>query len=415
MSRGRARRPFDAVRTTLFWCHLAAGAAAGLVVLLMSATGVALAYQRQVLEWTASRNRTPGATLADRMSLDSLVALARVAAPERPIAGLMVRSDPSMPVSVTLDDRSSIFLSPVAGTFLGTDSGIRSFVSSVERVHRSIVSRGTTRSETGRAVTGAANLAFLFLILSGPVLWWPRQRSRRAFRSVLLFTPGARGKARDWNWHHVLGIWSAPWLVLIVASATFISYEWPQAMVERAFGHEPVGAREPARGERARPELARPPREPGTAVATAGLEATASLDTVWARVVEETPRWHAIQLRLPTEAARPITATISETDAFRPDQRITVTLNAATGAVIERRGYTSLDPANRFRAWMRPLHTGEVAGLPGQTLALIVTTATLVMVWTGLALSWRRWRAARDRRKVAITSPQRSVPTEIER
>ena len=42
-------------RTVLFWLHLTAGVAAGLVVLIMSATGVALTYEKQVLEWADRR------------------------------------------------------------------------------------------------------------------------------------------------------------------------------------------------------------------------------------------------------------------------------------------------------------------------------------------------------------------------
>ena len=44
-----------AIRTVLFWFHLATGLTAGVVVLIMSATGVALTYEKQVLEWADRR------------------------------------------------------------------------------------------------------------------------------------------------------------------------------------------------------------------------------------------------------------------------------------------------------------------------------------------------------------------------
>jgi uncharacterized iron-regulated membrane protein len=37
-------------RTLLFWLHLTAGVLAGTIVLIMSITGVALTYEKQVLE-----------------------------------------------------------------------------------------------------------------------------------------------------------------------------------------------------------------------------------------------------------------------------------------------------------------------------------------------------------------------------
>jgi len=47
---------------------------------------------------------------------------------------------------------------------------------------------------------------------------------------------------------------------------------------------------------------------------------------------------------------------------------------------------------------LRFAHTGEVLGLPGQTVAGLVSLGAAVLVWTGLALAWRRFRAWRGRR-----------------
>jgi uncharacterized iron-regulated membrane protein len=46
---------------------------------------------------------------------------------------------------------------------------------------------------------------------------------------------------------------------------------------------------------------------------------------------------------------------------------------------------------------MRFAHTGEYYGLVGQTIAGLVTAGSAVLVWTGLALTWRRFRAWRAR------------------
>ena len=52
----------------------------------------------------------------------------------------------------------------------------------------------------------------------------------------------------------------------------------------------------------------------------------------------------------------------------------------------------------RLRSILRFAHTGEVLGLAGQTVAGLVSLGAMVLVWTGLALSWRRltsWRRTR--------------------
>ena len=46
---------------------------------------------------------------------------------------------------------------------------------------------------------------------------------------------------------------------------------------------------------------------------------------------------------------------------------------------------------------LRFAHTGEVLGLPGQTIAGIASAGAVVLVYTGLALALRRFVAWRRR------------------
>jgi uncharacterized iron-regulated membrane protein len=52
-------------------------------------------------------------------------------------------------------------------------------------------------------------------------------------------------------------------------------------------------------------------------------------------------------------------------------------------------------PAQRLRALVRFVHTGEKGGLAGQLAAAIATAAGGLLVWTGLSLALRRLRSAR--------------------
>ncbi len=117
--------------------------------------------------------------------------------------------------------------------------GLRTFFSAVTGWHRWFNATGESRA-TAKAITGASNLAFLFLVLSGIYLWLPRIWKWAAFKARLLFNPKATtAKARDFNWHHVFGIWSAIPLAVVVATATVFSYPWANDLVYRAVGEQP--------------------------------------------------------------------------------------------------------------------------------------------------------------------------------
>ena len=66
--------------------------------------------------------------------------------------------------------------------------------------------------------------------------------------------------------------------------------------------------------------------------------------------------------------------------------------------------FSSNTLGRRVRTVLRFAHTGEVLGLPGQTIAGIASAGGTVLVYTGLALSLRRFIAWRQRRGADTTT-----------
>ena len=91
--------------------------------------------------------------------------------------------------------------------------------------HRWLGTEGETRA-TARSITGAYNLAFLWLAVTGVYLWWPRSWRWRALKPSLLFNARLRGKARDWNWHNVIGFWCSTVLIVLTVTASVMSSPW---------------------------------------------------------------------------------------------------------------------------------------------------------------------------------------------
>ena len=228
------------LRKFLFWCHLAAGATAGVVILIMSVTGGLLAYERQIIAWADTREYVvaPPSAGAPRLSMDAIIANVSEGEPRPAITTVTVRADPRAPVAIAAGPRT-LYVNPYTGQVMGQGApGVRRFFRAVTDWHRTLAFAGDRRP-IGRAITGAANLAFLFIIASGMVLWWPRTRTRRSVRSVTMFNGSLRGKARDFNWHNVIGFWSAIPLFVIVLGSAVISYPWASDMVYRLVGEAP--------------------------------------------------------------------------------------------------------------------------------------------------------------------------------
>jgi uncharacterized iron-regulated membrane protein len=115
--------------------------------------------------------------------------------------------------------------------------------------------------------------------------------------------------------------------------------------------------------------------------------------------MRQEPAWKTITVRLPASAEAPVQFAIDRSDGGRPQARSTLTLTRS-GEVAAYETFAAQTPARRLRSLMRFAHTGEVLGLPGQFIAGAASAGGVVLVWTGLALAWRRalgWMRRRNR------------------
>ena len=234
------------LRKFLFWVHLGAGSVAGVVILLMSVTGVLLTYEGQITRWADRRSYSPPeAESGARMPVEAL--LAKVRESGRPLpTSVTIRQDSEEPVELVHGRGRTVYVNQYTGEVLGEGSEeIRAFFHAVTNWHRWLGVEGPGRA-SARALTGACNLAFLFLVISGIYLWWPR--SWRQLRSVIWFRGGLSGRARDFNWHNVLGSWCAAPLFFVVATAVLMSYPWANNLLYRLSAGDPPAR--PASGRR---------------------------------------------------------------------------------------------------------------------------------------------------------------------
>ena len=388
------------LRSILFWLHLVCGVVAGVVILIMSVTGVLLAYQRQITAWADTRGyRIEPA--AERLTADAILVRVRESRPDVSPTAVMVRSEPTAPASLTIGTGRQLFVDPYSGAVLGEGNGqgVRSFFRVVVEWHRYVAASGASRP-LGRAVTGASNLAFLFIVLSGLVLWFPRSWKWTTVRNISWFKGGLRGKARDFNWHNTIGFWSAIPLAIIVASGVVISYPWATGLVYRAYGEGPPAP--PAAAARgAGAPGAKQEGTPGARGGRAQVE-TVPLDTMIATAAAHMPEWTTISVALPSGNAPRVVLTLDSGDGGQPQKRATLTLKRRDGSVERWEPFASQSPGRRARTWLRFAHTGEYYGLIGQTAAGIVTGGAVVLVWTGIAMALRRFLSWRKRSTAAL-------------
>lgn len=422
-------------RKVVFWLHLIAGVVAGVVVFVMSATGVALAFEKEIVAWAERdvRRVAPPTADAKPLGLDVLLAkLREQRSGERPSA-ITLEVDPTLAVAVSYGRTNAFYVNPYSGEIREQGAkGTREFMRVMIELHRFLGGQEEKNRAVGKAITGACNVAFLFLAASGLYLWWPRQWTKKILSAVGLMSFKLRGKARDFNWHNAVGLWCAPVLIVLTATAMPISYRWAGDLIYKLTGTTPPqGAGQGA----ATPTVEVPTPPPDSK--PLGLEA------IFAAAQKEFPQWQQISYRTGGRGGRPgganaaatntnttpIAATntpaVAATNAPAanrergerrgegqregrgPAQPVTLTIKTQgqwplfsttqltidpyTGNVLQKEGFSDQNLGRQVRSWTRFLHTGEALGVLGKAIAGLASAGALLLVWTGFALTWRRF------------------------
>lgn len=377
-------------RQWIFWVHLVSGVVAGVVIAIMSATGIIIAFEEEILAWV-DRDVSKVSAVADAERLPLEEAVSRVALEQEHFAPnyVQVFQNRSSALAVSQGRDTTYFVNPYTGEAAASRAhAAHEVLHKIEDWHRWL---GMTDGAlpVGRWITGICNSAFLVLCITGLYLWFPRVWRWRVWRPALWFVKRAPGKARHFNWHNVVGFWSLPVLLILVATGVVISYEWAHRLVFNVVGEEAPKAR----------NFLMMAQEPLVLPDTALDGEPLPMDAIVAQVAQVYPDWESIGISLSDEEqpSKPL-----QVDLFRPDYMpnrawTPLDVDPYTGDILRATELSDRSPGLQARVWIRFLHTGGAYGIPGKIIASVASAAALLLVYTGFALSWHRLRASRRR------------------
>lgn len=372
-------------RKILFWLHLISGVTAGIFIFIMCVTGALLSFEKNIVEFAERDMRVVAAPAENvqRLSVNDIIGKVSEAKPNAKPSAVTFVNDKTAAVTVALGREGQVFVNPYTGAITGEGaSGWRSFFRFNTDLHRWLLMSGDNR-QVGKSLNDAANLLFLFLAISGVYIWFPRQFTRKHFALILWFRKTNSGKARDFNWHNTIGFWTSLVLIILTLTGVIISYQWAGNLLYTLTGNElPQQQQQPPNAPNQQNEQ--------TFVLPENLE-----DSL--KTAENYGAWKTIALRLPI-AKDAAVFTIDEGKYWNIFARSTLTVDAKTAQVAKFESYGEQNAARQLRSWARFTHTGETGGFVGQLIGFIACIGGAVLVYTGIALSLRRFSAWRGRR-----------------
>lgn len=272
----------------------------------------------------------------------------------------------------------TVYFDPVSGIEQGRRGEHEGVYNLLFELHSELL-----MGDSGKAVLTTASLAYVLLLLTGLVLWWPRQWPPR------LRVERRQGTLRGlFDLHRTGGALMGVLILVSVATGAYMAWPPMRGWVSQLAGQAPA------------------PVPKVQAVATAPA---ASLDVLVARAQAEFPGAPIGYIHVPAQGRRPVQVRFRLSDDPHPNGLSSVWLHPVTAEVLATRRWNALDPGARAVAVIYPLHTGALGG-PLHSLLTAFTGLTLsALGGTGLWLWWLRRRKATPRTS-STTNKEKTCP-----
>lgn len=321
------------------------------------------------------------------------------------VTGVVVSHDPTeaYKVNISKPSRTAVYVDQYTGEVKGK-SGRLPFFNAVRRLHRWLMDTRPADGGIywGKVIVGASTLAFVVILLTGIVIWWPR--NRKMLKNRLKIVVG-KGWKRFWYDLHVAGGFYVALLLLAMALTGLTwSFSWYRDAFYSMFGEETAktvdaGVRSTGKAEITAYSLLPLPTDT-SAVATSAADAVNSATMQANATTAATPLnaekrseyygWQQALEAIKAQNADYRTITLTEGTASvalggwgnqRTNDRYS--FDSSTGKITSVNYYADASSRSKASGWVRTLHVGTWGGMFSKILYFLTALLGATLPVTG--------------------------------
>ncbi|WPQ66201.1 PepSY-associated TM helix domain-containing protein [Chitinophaga sancti] len=356
--------------------HLWLGLVSGIVVFIVSVTGCILVFEDEIRyatnpylqNITSAGSLLPPSVLAEK---------ARAAHGQK--AAYITWEGIQHPVAVNMQgakkrsESEVVYLDPHTGRVLGIMDMKKDFFRFILKGHYYL----WLPENIGKVIVPAAVLMFLFLLITGTILWWPKKRNQLLAGLTIRWT--ARWRRVNYDLHNVLGFYSVLFLLIICLTGLVFGYQW----FARSVYFISSGGRKMVmthKGKSGKP-----------------MPVENMVDSIWMRQMAQVPlnESNSVVIYFPVKREDVITLYFNpdHTTRYRRDTRY---FDQYSGKEVNGKGsgfgnglYAYATPADKIKRMNFDMHVGAIGGLPGKVIAFLASLfaaslpVTGTLIWLG--------------------------------
>jgi uncharacterized iron-regulated membrane protein len=364
--------------------HLILGLASGVIVCILGITGCILAFQREIEDTTQPYRFTEAQPAAAYLAPSQIQSIAIKALPGKKLHSISYEPGKSAVASFYNGEPAYyylVYVNPYTGKVLKVKDMSRDFFRVVIGIHYYLL----LPANIGQPIVASATLIFLILVITGIILWWPRNKAARKQRFSIKWK--ASRKRTNYDLHNVLGFYMSWVIIFIALTGLLMGFQWfSKTVYWVSSGGKPMV------------EFSMPQSSMPNTVVNA---AEPLIDKVWKLTHQKQPGFQGImEVHIPEDsiaalevALNPDGKTYWKSDYIYYDQNTLKEIPVKHAYGLKK----DASAAQKLQRMNYDIHVGAVLGLPGKILAFCASLICASMPVTGFMI----WRGRKKKKKKA--------------
>jgi uncharacterized iron-regulated membrane protein len=371
-----------------FWvgkAHLWLGLASGLIVLLLGVTGCIFAFSQEIthaLRHDAMYVQDNGKQPLPPSALWNIAQ--KALGKEKPMYGITLYKDRTKAAMFgtykvregsifalrNLEYYQTVYVNQYNGKVLGIYDEENDFFNVIKVLHYSLL----LESWIGQPITAYATLIFVIMLITGVVLWWPKNKAARKQRVWFRWKNTTKWRRKNYDLHNISGFYAALVALVIAVSGMMFYFEWVQAVVFVA-----ANAGGTSRSE---------------AIAAVSVPAPGSKELAFDKAFAFAQKHYAADAEsfgsaMPADKKAPITLYANKHDGtYYANHQLQ--FDQYTGKLLAEKRFEENNLGEQVVGAKYDIHVGAILGLPGKILAFIISLISAMLPVTGFIIWYGR-------------------------
>lgn len=363
--------------------HLWLGLSSGLIIFILGITGCIYVFEEELKPLIYHNNYYINEIKDDKKALNQLLKIAQdTIGADKPITAISIRNQKNATIEfIAFKEKEksdgiwywnqreyyyNTYINPYTGEIQKIKNVTKDFFEVIVFLHWSLL----FTTNIGQPIVGISVIIFVISLITGLILWWPKNKSAAKQRFWFQWKSTTKWKRKNYDLHNILGYYMMIFALIIASTGLVWSFDWFEDSVKWiANGGETI--------------------EPKKEITSnySKLIHQNPIDKIYTELNHLYPNAKRYYIIIPKDSLQAQAVYVDYEGSFN---NTTVYFDQYNGKLLQTENFTDKNNGEKIRTLNYDIHAGGILGLPGKILAFIASLVAASLPITGFLIWWGR-------------------------